>query len=66
MAHIVWAVHEKITAAAGSKELSSQGSGLDRLVIKHINLRIGDLAAHALFAFPSIVKEFSEAVEVSL
>ena len=65
MLYIVRAVHEKVTTAASAKKLSAQSPGLDGLIVKLIDLRVGDLAAHALLALPAIVQKLSEAVQIA-
>ena len=65
MLYIVRAVHQKITAAARAKQLAAQSTGLDGLIVKLIDLRVGDLAAHALLALPAIVQKLSEAVQIA-
>ena len=66
VAHIVRAVHEKVTASACSQKFASQGACLQSLFIQLVNLRICYLAAHALLALPAIVQKLAKAVEISL
>ena len=49
-------------ASARAQQLPAKSPRLQRLIIEFVDLRSGDLAAHALLALPSVVQQLAEAV----
>ena len=66
MAYIIRAVHKQVTAAPSAQEFPAQRPCLQGLIIKLINLRRGNLVAHALLALPSVIQKFPKTVQVAL